>query len=45
MDNEIKHGLDLPNEEADKILDYLKKKYGITEEDINDVDDEDIEED
>lgn len=26
MDNEIKHGLDLPNEEADKICDYLMKK-------------------
>ncbi len=45
MDNEIKHGLDLPNEEADKIHDYLIKKFGITEEDINGVDDEGIEED
>ncbi len=44
MDNKIKHGLDLPDEEADKICDYLIKKFGITDEDINGVDDKDIEE-
>ncbi len=43
MDSEIKHGLDLPNEEAGKIHDYLIKKFGITDEDINGVDDKDIE--
>lgn len=39
--DKIRHGLDLSHEEADNVFEKLKKELGITDEEIDNHDDND----